>query len=63
MDGHAMAMIGERHARLLQRAEEGGSALRQPVAELARRGRLKVDDRSVWSFLSGEKLKIKNAGR
>jgi transposase len=52
------AIAGERRAWLLQRVKEKDFTLRGLVAELAARG-LKVDYRSVWTFVHDEKLSFK----
>ena len=52
------AIAGEHRAWLLSRIEEKDFTLRGLVAELAERG-LKVDYRSVWTFVHEEKLSFK----
>ena len=52
------AIAGEHRAWLLQRIKERDFTLRGLVAELAARG-LKVDYRSVWTFVHDEKLSFK----
>ena len=52
------AIAGEHRAWLLQRVKEKDFTLRGLVAELAARG-LKVDYRSVWTFVHDEKLSFK----
>ncbi len=52
------AISGEHRVWLLQRIQDGDFTLRGLVAELAGRG-LKVDYRSVWEFVHGEKLSFK----
>jgi transposase len=52
------AIRGEHQAWLSQRIKERDFTLRRLVAELAERG-LKVDYRSVWSFVHAEKLSFK----
>jgi len=52
------AIAGEHRAWLLQRIREKDFTLRGLVAELAARG-LKVDYRSVWTFVHTEKLSFK----
>jgi hypothetical protein len=52
------AIAGEHRTWLLQRIREKDFTLRGLVAELAARG-LKVDYRSVWSFVHDEKLSFK----
>jgi transposase len=52
------AISGEHRVWLLQRIQDGDFTLRGLVAELAGRGR-KVDYRSVWEFVHGEKLSFK----
>ena len=54
------AIAGERRAWLLQRVKEKDFTLRGLVAELAARG-LKVDYRSVWTFVHDEKLSSKKS--
>ena len=59
MGGHKPKSIsGEHRAWLLARTKERDFTLRGLVAELAERG-LKVDYRSVWSFVHAEKLSFK----
>jgi hypothetical protein len=57
MGGHK-AIRGAHRAWLLQRIRAGDFTLRGLVAELAEHG-LKVDYRSVWSFVHAEKLSFK----
>jgi transposase len=52
------AIAGEHHTWLLRRVKEKDFTLRGLVAELAARG-LKVDYRSVWTFVHDEKLSFK----
>jgi transposase len=52
------AIAGEHHTWLLARIKEKDFTLRGLVAELAARG-LKVDYRSVWTFVHDEKLSFK----
>jgi transposase len=52
------AIAGEHRSWLLRRVKEKDFTLRGLVAELASRG-LKVDYRSVWAFVHGEKLSFK----
>lgn len=52
------AIAGEHRAWLLQRVKEKDFTLRGLVAELGARG-LKVDYRSVWTFVHEEKLSFK----
>jgi transposase len=52
------AIAGEHHSWLQQRVKEKDFTLRGLVAELAARG-LKVDYRSVWTFVHDEKLSFK----
>jgi transposase len=52
------AIAGEHRTWLLQRIKERDFTLRGLVAELAARG-LKVDYRSVWTFVHDEKLSFK----
>jgi transposase len=52
------AIAGEHRAWLLRRVKEKDFTLRGLVAELAARG-LKVDYRSVWTFVHDEKLSFK----
>lgn len=63
MGGHKPKSIaGEHRAWLLERARQKDFTLRGLVAELAERG-LKVDYRTVWSFVHAEKLSFKkNSG-
>ena len=59
MGGHKPKSIaGEQRAWLLERMKEKDFTLRGLVAELAERG-LKVDYRTVWSFVHAEKLSFK----
>jgi transposase len=59
MGGHKPKKIsGEHRLWLLQRIKDGDFTLRGLVAELAERG-LKVDYRSVWTFIHAEKLSFK----
>jgi putative transposase len=59
MGGHKPKTISGAHRLfLLQRIKGGDFTLRGLVAELAERG-LKVDYRSVWEFVHGEKLSFK----
>jgi len=59
MGGHKPKSIcGEHRTWLLTRIEAEDFTLRGLVAELAERG-LKVDYRTVWSFVHGEKLSFK----
>jgi transposase len=59
MGGHKpMAIAGEHRAWLLERTKEKDFTLRGLVVELAERG-LKVDYRTVWSFVHAEKLSFK----
>src|ERR1700683_1527687 len=59
MGGHKPKSIsGEHRAWLLERTKERYFPLRGLVAELAGRG-LKVDYRTVWSFVHAEKLSFK----
>ena len=59
MGGHKpKAIEGEHRTWLLERTKEKEFTLRGLVAELAERG-LKVDYRSVWSFVHAEKLRFK----
>jgi transposase len=59
MGGHKpKAIRGAHRVWLLQRIQVGDFTLRGLVAELAERG-LKVDYRSVWSFVHAEKLSFK----
>lgn len=51
-------IIGEHHRWLVERCREKDFTLRGLVAELAARG-LKVDYRTVWAFVHGEKLSFK----
>ncbi len=64
MGGHKPKSIaGEHRAWLLERMTERDFTLRGLVAELAERG-LKVDYRTMWSFVHAEKLSFKkNRGR
>jgi len=59
MGGHRPKLIAGKHrAWLLGRITEKDFTLRGLVAELAARG-LKVDYRTVWSFVHAEKLSFK----
>jgi transposase len=59
MGGHKPKSIsGDHRAWLLERTKEKDFTLRGLVAELAERG-LKVDYRTVWSFVHAEKLSFK----
>jgi transposase len=59
MGGHKPKSIaGEHRAWLLERTQGRDFTLRGLVAELAERG-LKVDYRTVWSFVHAEKLSFK----
>jgi transposase len=59
MGGHKPKSIAGAHrAWLLERTKEKDFTLRRLVAELAERG-LKVDYRTVWSFVHAEKLSFK----
>lgn len=59
MGGHKpKAIAGEHRIWLLDRIKTKDFTLRGLVAELAERG-LKVDYRSVWEFVHGEKLSFK----
>ena len=59
MGGHRPKSIsGEHRTWLLERMRERDFTLRGLVAELADRG-LKVDYRTVWSFVHAEKLSFK----
>lgn len=63
MGGHKpKAIRGEHGAFLTQRVRESAFTLRGLVRELADRG-LKVDYRSVWSFVQAEKLSFKKNRR
>lgn len=63
MGGHKpKAIAGEHRDWLLRRVREKDFTLRGLVAELAERG-LKVDYRSVWNFVHGEKLSFKKKRR
>jgi putative transposase len=63
MGGHKpKAIVGEHRAFLAQRIRHGEFTLRGLVAELAGRG-LKVDYKSVWSFVHAEKLSFKKNRR
>ena len=56
MGGHRpRKLVGQWRNWLLERCRNGEFTLRGLVAELAERG-LKVDYRSVWEFVHGEKL-------
>jgi transposase len=52
------SISGQQRIWLLQRIKEGDFTLRGLVAELAERG-LKVDYRTVWSFVHAENLSFK----
>jgi putative transposase len=59
MGGHKPKSIsGEHRTWLLERTKSTDFTLRGLVAELAERG-LKVDYRTVWSFVHAEKLSFK----
>jgi putative transposase len=59
MGGHRpKAISGEHRTWLLERTKSKDFTLRGLVAELAGRG-LKVDYRTVWSFVHAEKLSFK----
>ncbi len=59
MGGHKpKSIVGEHRAWLLERTKAKDFTLRGLVAELAERG-LKVDYRTVWSFVHAEKLSFK----
>jgi transposase len=59
MGGHRpKAIVGPYRAFLLERTRSGDFTLRGLVAELAERG-LKVDYRTVWTFVHAEKLSFK----
>ena len=59
IDGYKpRAIAGEHRSWLLRRIREKDFTLRGLVAELAARG-LKVDYRSVWTFVHDEKLSFK----
>src|SRR6266481_137314 len=59
MGGHKPKLIsGEHRAWLLERMKKKDFTLRGLVAELAERG-LKVDYRTVWSFVHTERLSFK----
>ena len=59
MGGHKpKAIAGEHRAWLLERTKEKDFTLRGLAVELAERG-LKVDYRTVWSFVHAEKLSFK----
>jgi transposase len=59
MGGHKRKTLSGAHRDwLLQRIKDGDFTLRGLVAELTERG-LKVDYRSVWEFVHGEKLSFK----
>ena len=65
MGGHKPRSIrGEPEAWLLDRSQRGDYTLRGLVAELEERG-LKVDYRSVWTFVheQGQSFKKKRAGQ
>src|SRR5207253_6809717 len=54
MGGHRPRLLAGEHADFLrERIAQGGFTLRRLVAELAARG-LKVDYRTVWSFVRSE---------
>ena len=62
MGGHKPRSIrGEHEAWLLERIERGDFTLRGLVAELAERG-LKVDYRSVWTFVHEQDHSFKKNG-
>jgi transposase len=62
MGGHKpRAIIGEQAAWLRKRIRSSDFTLRGLVVELAERG-LKVDYRTVWSFVHGEDLSFKKNG-
>jgi putative transposase len=56
------AIVGEYREWLLQRMKEKEFTLRGLVAELAERG-LKVDYKTMWNFVHGEKLSFKKKRR
>jgi len=56
------AIVGEYRGWLLQRTQEKDFTLRGLVAELAERG-LKVDYKTMWKFVHGEKLSFKKKPR
>ena len=59
MGGHRPRLLAGEHADFLrERIAQGGFTLRRLVAELAARG-LKVDYRTVWSFVRSEGLSFK----
>ena len=59
MGGHRPRLVVGEHADFLrERIAQGGFTLRGLVAELAARG-LKVDYRTVWTFVRGEGLSFK----
>lgn len=59
MGGHRPKSISGKHRIwLLQRIKDGDFTLRGLVTELAERG-LKVDYRTVWTFVHAEKLSFK----
>jgi transposase len=59
MGGHRpRLLVGEHTDFLRQRIAQGDFTLRSLVAELAGRG-LKVDYRTVWTFVRGEGLSFK----
>jgi len=63
MGGHKPKSIsGEHRLFMARRIREGAFTLRGLVAELGERG-LKVDYRSVWSFVHAEKLSFKKNRR
>jgi putative transposase len=56
------AIVGEYREWLLQRMKEKDFTLRGLVDELAERG-LKVDYKTMWNFVHGEKLSFKKKRR
>ena len=59
MGGHRPRLLAREHADFLrERIAQGGFTLRGLVAELAARD-LKVDYRTVWTFVRGEGLSFK----
>ena len=56
------AIVGEYREWLLQRMKEKEFTLRGLVAELAERG-LKIDYKTMWNFVHGEKLSFKKKRR
>jgi putative transposase len=56
------AIVGEYREWLVQRVKEKDFTLRGLVAELAERG-LKVDYKTMWNFVHGEKLSFKKKPR